>query len=220
MLKRSNIVFLLSCLALAFFLVLSNRFPYSIESPQLELTQLARFPMLLSESSALASSQDFLWTLNDSGAGATIHKLDAQGNYLESLNIPAIDNIDWESMAGDEEYLYISDTGNNGNTRGEFTIYKIAWESLSGGEIAVEEIRLRYADYVSGAGFSHNFDAEGLAVKGNELWLFSKNRGDGNTNLYRFPVAAGRHEAAISQTLPVDALITAADINPEQGNWH
>lgn len=179
--------------------------------------ELARFETVLAESSALASHGDFLWTANDSGSGPVLHKLDRNGRLQESIEIPGADNIDWESMAHDETHLFVADTGNNRNTRDRFTLYRFAWADLESGQTTFDTIGLRYGDYESGNTLSHNFDAEALAVKDNELWLFSKNRGDRRTNLYRFPKTPGEYTPMPSQQLEVDALITAADIHPASG---
>jgi len=179
--------------------------------------ELAEFGEQLAESSSLASHAGFLWTANDSGSEPVNHKLDRSGNWIESMELAGANNVDWESMAHDAQHLFIADTGNNRNSRDQFTIYRILWSSLQSDTQEFDTITFRYGDYVSGNVLSHNFDAEALAVKDNELWLFSKNRGDRKTNLYRFPKVPGEYSPLPSQQLDVDALITAADIHPESG---
>ncbi|MDA0687241.1 MAG: hypothetical protein O2948_01245 [Proteobacteria bacterium] len=193
--------------------------PWNIQQDETEYTvfEIAEFSEMLEESSALAQYGGYLWTLNDSGANAVVHSLGPEGSEQESIPISGAENIDWESMAHDGQYLYVADTGNNANTREVFTIYRIAWPDLLQGEARAELIELRYNDYRSGSPTAHNFDAEGLAVRGDELWLFTKNRGDRQTNLYRFPKIPGSYSPAPQQRLPVDALVTAADIHPETG---
>ena len=193
--------------------------PWNIQADESEFTviQLAEFSESLAESSALAQYGGLLWTLNDSGAGPVVHSLGNDGSEQDSILIEGADNVDWESMAHDGEYLYVADTGNNANTRDVFAIYRIAWPDLLEGQAVAERIELRYNDYERGRPTSHNFDAEGLAVRGDELWLFTKNRGDRQSKLYRFPKQPGSYSPQPQQQLPVDALVTAADINPETG---
>lgn len=179
--------------------------------------EIAAFDDLLSESSGLASHGEFLWTLNDSGSEPLLHKLDRSGRLLQSTTLAGAENIDWESMAQDETHLFIADTGNNLNSRNRFTIYRVPWESLESGSPTFETIIFRYGDYESGNFLLHNFDAEALAVRGDELWLFSKNRGDGRSRLYRFPKRPGDYAPMPSQYLETDSLITAADIHPGTG---
>ena len=65
---------------------------------------------------------------------------------------------------------------------------------------------------------THNFDAEAITIRDDEIWLFSKNRGDGNSKLYRFPKTSGNYQPMPVQSLPVNSLVTGADINPITGD--
>ncbi len=191
-------------------------------SPPVRITQLQEavsFEAALHESSGLALRGEFLWTINDSGNTAEIHRLNRQGELLASIEVKNAENRDWEAMAQDEDYVYLADTGNNLNRRDEFFIYRIAWDSLdeAGDSVAAEVIEFSYGDREPGSPRSHNFDSEALAVRGDELWLFTKNRGDGRSNLYRLPTQPGRYKPMPSQSLAVGSLVTGADIHPESG---
>jgi len=188
-----------------------------LHASDLEVTELMEFDSSLSESSGLASHGRFLWSINDSGNRNEVLKLSQAGEQINSIEITNATNIDWESLAQDEEYLYIGDIGNNFNRRNNFTIYKIAWDLLEKDFAEAEIITFSYADYEKGNFVSHNFDAEGIAVREEEIWLFTKNRGDGNSNLYRFPKLPGHYEPKKTQTLAVESLVTAADIDPRTG---
>lgn len=178
---------------------------------------LTRFDSVLDESSGIAIHGESIWTHNDSGDVARIFELDLQGELQREVRINNAENVDWEAMASDEDYLYVADTGNNANTRSTLTIYRLSWTDLLADTASAELIHIDYGDYVSGRRLSHNFDAEGLAVQGEELWLFSKNRGDRNTKLYRFPKTPGHYRPQPSQTFAVNSLVTGADIHPETG---
>ena len=52
---------------------------------------------------------------------------------------------------------------------------------------------------------SHNFDAEAIAIRGEEICC-SQNRGD-ETKLYRFPKIPGVYKTNPSQSLSVDSLV-------------
>ncbi|MAA54525.1 MAG: hypothetical protein CMK43_05020, partial [Porticoccaceae bacterium] len=149
----------------------------SSETP-LEPKAIMQFSSALHESSALASRGKHLWTLNDSGNGALIFKLDKIGNELNSYRMANTMNSDWESLASDANFLYIGDIGNNFNRRRKLTIYRIAWEDIEQPEPSAQKIPFRYADYRSGLPMSHDFDSEAIAIHGDEVWLFTKNRGD------------------------------------------
>ncbi len=183
-----------------------------------DIVEIARFDSLLDESSGMAMHDGSLWTHNDSGDEARIFQLDMSGKIQRQIVISNADNVDWEAMAADADYLYIADTGNNFNTRSTLVIYRVSWQALEAEQAEAELIHIDYGDYQSGNPLTHNFDAEGLAVRGDELWLFSKNRGDGNTRLYRFLKQPGHYRPRPSQTLAVDSLVTAADIHPLTGD--
>ncbi len=190
------------------------------EVTRLLSNEIAALDGILAESSGLAYQLNSLWTHNDSGDEARLFQLDLQGKVLRQVRVSNAEHVDWESMAHDADYLYIADTGNNSNSRAEFTIYRIAWNALQAGhnaEVSAELITIRYGDYVAGNSLSHNFDAEGLAVRGDELWLFSKNRGNQQSTLYRFPKSPGSYQPEPVQSLSVDALVTGADIDPRTG---
>ena len=186
-------------------------------APDVFLQPVSALSPELNESSGLALRGDVLWSLNDSGNDPVLYGLSLSGDLIAAVRVLNAYNIDWESLAQDREYLYIADTGNNFNTRDEFIIYRVPIPKLSQKSTTAELIRFRYADHKPGNAYSHNYDAEALAVRKGELWLFTKNRGDGNTNLYRFPKVPGTYNVERSQTLPVNSLVTAADINAESG---
>jgi len=198
---------LISCLALHACLPAQDR--------ELNVEFVTEFPDSLEESSALALADEVVWTLNDSGNAAVLFALSLQGQILAEVPIRNARNIDWESLAQDESHLFVADTGNNLNSRDSLVIYRIPKPRLDSENIAAELISIRYAGYESGNMSSHNFDAEALAVRGDELWLFSKNRGNGNSDLYRLPKLPGNYVVEISQSLPIRSLVTAADIHSE-----
>ena len=187
------------------------------QSSRLLTNEITQLDSVMRESSGLAWHDGSLWTHNDSGDTARLFELNPEGELLREIAIGNAQNVDWESMAHDADYLYLADTGNNANTRAQLTIYRIAWADLLAGDANADLIRISYGDYIPGNALSHNFDAEGLTVRQDELWLFSKNRGNRRSTLYRFPKSPGQYVIQPDQSLPVDALVTAADIHPETG---
>ena len=208
----------MSLRALLFFFLLSSGLGIqesgaASPSKNSQILQIAEFENGLDESSGLAFHDGFFWTINDSGNSNVVFKISKSGTKIHEVEISNAENIDWESLAQDESYLYVADTGNNLNRRSSFTIYKIPWTSLVNTKAEAELLTFTYDDYESGRMRSHNFDAEALAINGNEVWLFSKNRGDRRTKLYRFPKFAGHYNPDPAQSLPVSSLVTGADIN-------
>lgn len=180
-----------------------------------------KLPVQVKETSGLASTDNTLWTLNDSGDKPFIYGLNKQtGKVVKRLRLEGANNLDWEDMAQDDTHLYIADTGNNAGKRKRLSIYKISRQELNAdSSVQAQRLTLRYADYAAqttGGKRSHNVDCEAVARVGDKLWLFSKNRGDQKTRLYQADI-----NTLNMQTLspvgeyPVKGLVTAADYNVE-----
>jgi hypothetical protein len=86
----------------------------------------------LRESSGVAASRRYpgiLWTLNDSGHDAWLFAVDTLGRDYGAFAVSGAENVDWEAIAlgpcGDRDCLYISDTGDNSQTRRNATVYRV-----------------------------------------------------------------------------------------------
>ena len=170
------------------------------------------------ETSGLAQNNGLLWTINDGGDGPFLYALNEQFQLQKKIFVSDAENIDWEELAQDEEYLYVADCGNNRGYRQKLQIYKIRWDELensnnnSGESVTAETITFEYKDRVGGVDTKdHNYDCEALASVGDELWLFTKNRKDQKTNFYRLNKHEQFQSVASSSAYDVGGLITAAD---------
>lgn len=195
-------------------------------TPDQELTlgskSITLWPEQVEESSGLAQQGELSWTLNDSGDKAAIYALDSKGALLKKVFIRDGHNFDFEEMAQDKDYLYVADIGDNWGGREKLTIYKLAWVNIAEceneGLVDAEKITVRLASREKyNHKNSHNYDFEGMAVRNKELWLFSKNRLDGRSELYRFAKQPGSYTIAPSASYAVNGLITSVDIHPETG---
>lgn len=81
---------------------------------------------ILIESSGLQMAGDFLWSFNDGSGAAAIYRIDTlSSNILQTVNLGAAANVDWEDIAFDGTYFYVGDFGNNANgARTDLKIYK------------------------------------------------------------------------------------------------
>jgi len=184
-----------------------------------QVQRLALMPTEVRETSGLAQVNGHFWTINDSGDDAVIYQLSDDGRRVyKQLYLAGARNIDWESLAVDDAYLYIADCGNNRARRAILTLYKVALDALSapdGSRVSYETGTFRYGQRLEiRASDSHNFDCEAVTAVENELWLFSKNRADGNTDLYRLDKQAREQAVFPSRSYPVNGLVTAADYDP------
>ncbi|MFC6673469.1 hypothetical protein [Marinobacterium aestuariivivens] len=181
--------------------------------------RLALLPEGVLETSGLALVEGRLWTINDSGDGAVIYQLDEAATGIEKqLFLEGARNVDWEALAFDGRALYIADCGNNRGDRPVLDLYRVPVEFLAAPDrsrIGYRRMRFSYGERLEvRASRDHDYDCEALGAVGDELWLFSKNRGDGHSRLYRLDSHAAEQEVFSSARYPVDGLVTAADYDP------
>jgi len=101
----------------------------------------------VSEMSGMVQSKrfaDVYWLHNDSGDSARLFAVNGQGEILFPSYLPVHGqksrlgrtpwpghvinlavNYDWEDIAIDQDWIYIADTGNNGNARRDLGIYVV-----------------------------------------------------------------------------------------------
>ena len=192
------------------FLILLLFFPIKA------ITQLSYETIKMSksveETSGLETFGNYLITHNDSGDKPKLYVLNQNGEKIMEIKLNQLKNKDWEDIAKDSENYYIADTGNNNGTRENLKIYIIDYDFFLRGEISIK--------YKSQTTFSkepiNEFDSEALAVVGEELILFSKNRKTLKSEIYSFPKIAGNYILEPKASINSDALITAADY--QEGN--
>ncbi|WP_339661149.1 T9SS type A sorting domain-containing protein [uncultured Polaribacter sp.] len=172
-------------------------------------------PAVVKETSGLLFLDGKIITNNDNGDEAYLYEIDSLSGILNRrITVTNATNVDWEDLADDETYIYISDTGNNKGTRKDLKIYRILKSDFkNGNSVSAEIISFYYEDQTNfTSSDSHNFDAEALVVYENNFLLFTKNRGDLKTNVYKFPISIGNHKAVKVSTANIQGLITGATV--------
>jgi hypothetical protein len=178
-------------------------------------------PDEIDETSGLAYFNGSLWTINDSGGLATLYAFDTiSGEISQRIAITNATNVDWESLADDDDYIYIGDFGNNSGNRDNLAIYRVLKSDIpmeGNGNVESEKITFAYSDYKGNVEkkMSHNFDCEAFIATDDSLYLFSKNHENQKTKLYKLPNEPGNYIAEIITTFNSAGLITGADINSE-----
>ena len=166
-----------------------------------------KLPKSVSETSGLETYGDYLITHNDSGDKPKLYIISRSGEKIIEIKINNIENIDWEDITSDSDHFYIADTGNNYGTRENLKIYILNKNFIPQGSIGI-----RYSEQSS---YIRNkkseFDAESLAVVGDELVLFSKNWKTLKSEIYAFPKKKGNYILEPKATINPRALITSAD---------
>lgn len=172
------------------------------------------------ETSGLLFGAPRLWTINDSGGKPIMYGIDGTGGeVMQRVHLSNVRNHDWEDITRDDTHLYIGDFGNNAGARTNLAVYKLPLAALpheGDAEVEAQIIRFKYPDQVNfQQSQTHNFDCEAMIAAGDFLYLFSKNRGDGRTNLYRLPKKPGTWTAELQGNFNTEGLVTGADYNKE-----
>lgn len=172
------------------------------------------------ESSGLVFFNGAIWTHNDSGNPAKVFKTDtANGALLQTLSITNFPNNDWEDITADSNYLYIGDFGNNNGTRTDLKVLKIdksqfLTSPLSVVNVTAQTINFSYSDQISYTSNSNtNFDCESMISIGNNLYLFTKDRGDYQTRVYKLSKTPGTYTITPYTSYNTNGKITGADYN-------
>lgn len=168
-----------------------------------------QLPKKIEESSGLEYFKNDFLTHNDSGGKPILYRFDKQGNIVNQYLIEDAENNDWEDIAQDKNYVYISDSGNNYGKRKDL---KILIVNPKRNFKKVGEITFRYREQVNfEKRKKHPFDAEALIATEKMLVLFSKNRKKSTTELYSIPKSSGDYLLNPKKSFDVQSLITGGD---------
>jgi len=191
-----------SCFLLIFLLTIFAK--CSKNKIEIEITRLSK---KINETSGLEIVDGNFITLNDSGDDPVLYIFNKKGDMLSKKLIIGAQNIDWESLALDKEYIYIGDIGNNKGNRKDLKIYLTSLEFK-----LVDSINFNYSNQSKFKKKKKNkFDAESLVSYNDSLLIFSKNRKNLTTEVYALPKTPGSYAIAPKYSFNVDALITGGD---------
>ena len=185
---------------------------------EVEILISIELPKEINETSGLEIINNNFVTHNDSGGDPVVYEFNQNGVIINRYNINGdsgynLENVDWEDLGADGEYLYIADTGNNFGTRKDLKLIKV---DPSNNFQAVNEINISYKDQESFLPkLRHKFDAEGLTIIDDQIALFSKDRDSLITDIYFIPTNGGPLSSI--NTFNVKALITGADYDNNLG---
>lgn len=182
-----------------------------------QLTVLTALEESIYETSGLIYLNEKLITHNDSGGQSALYELDSTtGIVTRTVAINNATNTDWEDLAHDDTYIYIGDFGNNIGSRIDLKVYRILIaDYLINDEVNADVINFEYADQIdfTPTQFSTNFDAEALMAYNDQLYIFTKNWGDNQTNIYALSKMPGSYTISKVDSIDVQGLVTAATYN-------
>jgi hypothetical protein len=213
-------------LILSFFLASCSYtfLPMACEYPTAgRISRVLQLSDSINETSGLLWENDTFLTFNDSGGEAALYSFTDSIPLIRKSLIYNSHNADWEAMAGNDEYIYIADVGNNFGRRDTLQIYRIEKRSqltdeTEGGlekhlEItAIISFSYDEDSYTSEKGW-YSHDCEALLSFHDSLYLFAKDWVKKETRVYVLPAKAGHYNIRAKYSYPVQALITGADID-------
>ena len=168
-----------------------------------------QLPKKIEETSGIEFFKNDLLTHNDSGGKPNLYRFTEQGDLINKYLIESAENNDWEDIAQDKNYLYISDSGNNKGNRKNLNILIV---DPKRDFKKIGAITFNYRDQQNfEKRKKHPFDAEALVATQEVLVLFSKNRKTSTTELYSIPKTSGNYTLSPKKSFDVQSLITGAD---------
>ncbi|WP_162306874.1 T9SS type A sorting domain-containing protein [Winogradskyella ouciana] len=171
----------------------------------------------VSETSGLLYLNNTLITHNDSATTNQLFDVDTStGMVTRTVTITNATNTDWEDLTHDDTYIYIGDFGNYQGNRTNLKVYRIAIvDYFASTSVTADEINFSYSNQTdfTPSPLATNFDAEGLIHYNNNLYVFSKNWVDGNTNIHELPKTPGTHSISMVDTIAAEGLISGATFN-------
>ena len=178
----------------------------------------------IKEASALVASRrqaGVLWTLSDSRNPAEIYAIDGRGALLGEFDVEGGVNLDWESLAVDDDgNLFIADVGNNLRVPMRW-IYRVVEPDVplpaeDGAAVTPPSGAVRVEKAFAYTFPGDPFDVEGTFVRGERMYLVSKE--PEHAKLWSLPITdSGPVMLTFVCDLPSVDRATGADINPAGG---
>lgn len=185
------------------------------------VTTVTDLPFSMEEISGLAPYGDKLIGHNDSSNPPNLFVFDKEdGTVNYTMNLTNRPNNDWEDLAHNEDYLYIGDMGNNNGNRTNLAIHRVPWSNFipeSSPEVLADvSLSFRYPEQTQFDRADHNFDCEAIVYWEDHIYLFTKNRLDRRSNLYRISAQPGPAQfAELLGGFNSGGRISGADLNEE-----
>lgn len=216
-----------------------------------ELEVLARVEAEpISEMSGIVKSRgrdNLYWVHNDSGDTARIFAINAQGENVmptyskfsyygeeavegkelwQGFVVLFAENVDWEDMTSDENYIYIADMGNNGNARQDLGIYLISEidPTASTQSASIKHMPVSYPEQQAFPPGVWNFDSESLFSADGSLYVITKHKVPGSifdwvsgANLYRLDTSFSDQDNILTLVDSNDDITaaTSAEVSPD-----
>jgi hypothetical protein len=206
----------------------------------------------LTEMSGIVKSKrrdNLYWVHNDSGDSPRIFAITAEGASVlptyskfsyygdaeeegkeqwQGFEVLYANNVDWEDIAIDDNYLYLADIGNNANRRRDLAIYMVSEidPTASTRTAVIKKLHVVYPEQTEYPPDDLHYDSESLFVFGGKLYLITKHRAsagifsqswEAGANLYRLDTAFDDRPNVLTRvdSHPDITAATSADLSPD-----
>lgn len=187
---------------------------------QYTIAELGVLDHALHETSGLIYFDGHLITHNDSGNTAELFELNPEtGQVIRTVRVENTQNVDWEDIDQDENYIYIGDFGNNAGNRTDLVIYRVdKIDFQNSTSVLAEHITFSFEDQTDFDTVGNSdWDAEAFFVFGDNFVLLTKQWQEMGTVAYKIPNLIGNHVAQRMDSYPMDGLITGATYDENTG---
>ncbi len=182
-----------------------------------QLNLVTNLDSIISETSGLIFFNGRLITHNDSGTEPKLYEVDTiNGDILRTVVVANAQNVDWEDITQDNQFIYIGDFGNNDGTRTDLKIYKIDkndYLTTVNDTVYADTIQFSYLEQTdfTPAPFATNFDAEAMISFEDSLYIFTKNWDNAKSDIYAIPKISGNYSVARIDNIESQGFVTGAD---------
>ena len=188
---------------------------YSSEETK-ELSAKKILPKELKEISGMSAQGNNIWTITDKPK-PFIYNLDSLGNLVQTVEITNVKVVDVEAVTSDEQYVYMCDAGDNVGDRIERQIIRVPINAIGKDKNVKapgETITFIFpGDSAVAKKKKNNYDCESLLSFKDSLYVFTKDREEGQTKLFSLPKTPGNYTATFIDSFDYKGLITDAAIN-------
>ncbi|BAO54519.1 hypothetical protein [Nonlabens marinus] len=185
--------------------------------PVFEIKSIAPLDSSLTESSGVITIDEKLYTHSDMAGLADLLELNTDGSIANTITYSNIRVKDWEDTAVDDKFIYIADIGNNLGNRTDLRIFKVALSNLINTNATAETISFSFSNQTDFGNSQYNqtsYDAEAMVVINGQIYIFTKDWLQLNTQVYQFENVEGTYPVAPINSLNIGGLVTGATTNP------
>lgn len=190
------------------------------------LTPIVYQPILVSDSlsvqvneqSGILWYENLFWVNNDSDCEPKLYAYNNKGQIEKEVEVTNAENIDWEALAADEDFIYIGDFGNNFGDRKDLRVLRLAKSDMeNSNQVEIQEIGIEWNDQkdFSRRLQTHDFDCEALLSFGDSLFFFTKNWANYRTRMYASTKNVENQKLKVRGDFNVNMLVTGADISTD-----